>query len=152
MKGVLEALRAIFVSFEFMALAVVVLAAEKVPEALVFAAKLVAPGTDYHAYVMGWPVACLSASIYYGQQILFPRDAEIAKWPLFWALKLRVVVSIAWCALAALAALIALLLASEVPATISGGLVLSAVAVSVISATHILMAAFVVREIVQKSR
>ncbi len=153
MTKFVELIRIIFVSFEFLFLIIVFSAYQFYPDLLSEIGQKFHINQEFWKYIPTIPSGLLIASLSYSWKILTPLDNSsnrpLYEWPDYWKLKLRIIVSIIYCGLSAISAAIIWFFGENILKDKLGFIFIVSIGIPIIVLMHQILAAFMVREIIE---
>lgn len=153
MNRIAELTRTIFISFEFLYLIVLLSVYLSNPAIFNSIGQKFHGNQEIWKYIPTIPPGLLVASLSYSWKILTPLDGSsnrfLHEWPDYWKLKLRVILSVFYCGLSAIAAIAIWLYGLQIQKAQLGFVFIAAIGIPIIVLIHQVLAAFVVREIME---
>jgi hypothetical protein len=150
---ILELIKIIFISFEFLYLIILVLIYQSFPDIFGSIGDKFHSNQEIWKYIPTIPSGLLIASLSYSWKILTPLNSTsnrpLYEWPDYWKLKLRVVLSIVYCALSAISATVIWFYGLQIQKSQLGLIFITTIGISIIVLLHQVLAAFVVRELAE---
>ncbi len=150
---IIELIKIIFISFEAVFVLALVLVFQYFPDALQNVGHQFKTNSDVWKFIPTVPLIICGFSIQYAWKILNPISSSsnriLHEWPGYWKLKLRVVASIFICIFCVLAAVVVWIYASGLSERMTGAIFIASCGVALIVASHELLAAFKIRELME---
>jgi hypothetical protein len=153
MKVIIEFLRILFISFEFVLILVILLTLPLIPDVYALIGNKFIADTEIWKYIPILPLSLAGASINYAWKILTPlsnsSNRALYEWPNYWKLKLRVIVSIVLCVLCLSLAILLWLFCKDLRPAQIGALYIGITIVPLIVVFNQLLAAFSIKELLE---
>ena len=154
MKRVIEFFRVIVISPELLIVLLVVIFAEYSPMPIVKIGARIKSDQELWKYLPVIPTAILVWAFTQAKDILFPHGSssnkELLDWPLYWKLKLRVLISMGWMLFSVISALAVWFFKNDVSELGIGIVFCISVSVSLVVAVSMWLAMLMIRQIIDK--
>lgn len=153
MNRLLELLRIVFISFEFLFLTIVVSIYQFQPDLLGGIGQKFHANQELWKYIPTIPSGLLVVSLSYSWKILTPLNSAsnrlLYEWPDYWKLKLRTIISLIYCGVLTIFAAVIWFFGDNIQNEKLGFIFLVSIGIPIIVLIHQILAAFMVREIME---
>ena len=153
MDRLFELLRTIFISFEFLFLTIVVFINQFQPDLLSGIGYKFHTNQELWKYIPTIPSGLLIASLSYSWKILTPLNSAsnrlLYEWPDYWKLKLRTIISLIYCGISTIFATTIWFFGEDIQNEKLGFIFIVSIGIPIIVLMHQILAAFMVREIME---